>query len=64
MYSIARFHTLCCKNELFFLQVISVFALVEVQLQADGAPLKYSAVLKRPNADTSWVCFFIRDTDG
>ncbi|XP_042354169.1 DIS3-like exonuclease 2 [Plectropomus leopardus] len=29
-------------------QVISIFTLVEVQLKADGAPLKYSAVLKRP----------------
>ncbi|KAM6948751.1 DIS3-like exonuclease 2 [Aplochiton taeniatus] len=29
-------------------QVISVFTLVEVQLQADGAPMKYSAVLRRP----------------
>ncbi|XP_039999974.1 DIS3-like exonuclease 2 isoform X2 [Xiphias gladius] len=30
-------------------QVISVFALVEVQLKADSAPMKYSAVLKRPD---------------
>ncbi|XP_041848575.1 DIS3-like exonuclease 2 [Melanotaenia boesemani] len=29
-------------------QVISIFSLVEVQLQADGAPMKYKAVLKRP----------------
>ncbi|XP_074506588.1 DIS3-like exonuclease 2 isoform X2 [Sebastes fasciatus] len=29
-------------------QVISIFTLVEVQLKADGAPMKYSAVLKRP----------------
>ena len=30
------------------LQVISVFSLVEVQLRADEAALKYSALLKRP----------------
>uniref|UniRef100_A0A4W6BXV3 DIS3-like exonuclease 2 n=1 Tax=Lates calcarifer TaxID=8187 RepID=A0A4W6BXV3_LATCA len=30
-------------------QVISVFTLVEVQLKADNAPMKYSAVLKRPD---------------
>ncbi|XP_068434706.1 DIS3-like exonuclease 2 isoform X2 [Clinocottus analis] len=29
-------------------QVISIFSLVEVQLKADAAPMKYSAVLKRP----------------
>uniref|UniRef100_H3CR27 DIS3-like exonuclease 2 n=1 Tax=Tetraodon nigroviridis TaxID=99883 RepID=H3CR27_TETNG len=29
-------------------QVISLFTLVEVQLRVDGAPLKYSAVLQRP----------------
>uniref|UniRef100_A0A665UJL1 DIS3-like exonuclease 2 n=1 Tax=Echeneis naucrates TaxID=173247 RepID=A0A665UJL1_ECHNA len=29
-------------------QVISVFTLVEVQLKADNAPMKYSAMLKRP----------------
>ncbi|XP_029971606.1 DIS3-like exonuclease 2 isoform X2 [Salarias fasciatus] len=29
-------------------QVISVFTLVDVQLKADGAPMKYSAELKRP----------------
>uniref|UniRef100_A0A8C4DUZ8 DIS3-like exonuclease 2 n=1 Tax=Dicentrarchus labrax TaxID=13489 RepID=A0A8C4DUZ8_DICLA len=29
-------------------QVISIFTLVEVQLKADSAPMKYSAVLKRP----------------
>lgn len=29
-------------------QTISIFTLVGVQLQADGAPMKYSAVLKRP----------------
>uniref|UniRef100_A0AAQ5ZSR6 DIS3-like exonuclease 2 n=1 Tax=Amphiprion ocellaris TaxID=80972 RepID=A0AAQ5ZSR6_AMPOC len=29
-------------------QVISIFTLVEVQLKADGAPMKYSALLKRP----------------
>lgn len=32
----------------FRFQVISIFTLVEVQLKADGAPMKYSAVLKRP----------------
>nr|XP_061795351.1 DIS3-like exonuclease 2 [Nerophis lumbriciformis] len=30
-------------------QVISIFALVEVELKADGVPMKYSALLKRPN---------------
>nr|XP_040027407.1 DIS3-like exonuclease 2 isoform X1 [Gasterosteus aculeatus aculeatus]XP_040027408.1 DIS3-like exonuclease 2 isoform X1 [Gasterosteus aculeatus aculeatus] len=34
-------------------QVISVFTLVEVQLKADGAPMKYSAVLKRPEESKS-----------
>ncbi|KAM9323650.1 DIS3-like exonuclease 2 [Pholidichthys leucotaenia] len=34
-------------------QVISIFTLVDVQLKADGAPLKYSAVLKRPENSTS-----------
>ncbi|XP_034744107.1 DIS3-like exonuclease 2 isoform X2 [Etheostoma cragini] len=34
-------------------QVISIFTLVEVQLKADGAPMKYSAVLKRPEEDNS-----------
>ncbi|XP_078143582.1 DIS3-like exonuclease 2 [Centroberyx gerrardi] len=34
-------------------QVISVFTLVEVQLRADGAPMKYSAVLKRPDENGS-----------
>ncbi|CAN9503072.1 unnamed protein product [Ophioblennius macclurei] len=29
-------------------QVISIFTLVDVQLKADGAPMKYSAELKRP----------------
>ncbi|XP_061588980.1 DIS3-like exonuclease 2 [Cololabis saira] len=29
-------------------QVISIFSLVDVQLKADAAPLKYKAVLKRP----------------
>uniref|UniRef100_A0A8C2WLH2 DIS3-like exonuclease 2 n=1 Tax=Cyclopterus lumpus TaxID=8103 RepID=A0A8C2WLH2_CYCLU len=29
-------------------QEIALFTLVEVQLKADGAPMKYSAVLKRP----------------
>ncbi|GAA6222449.1 DIS3-like exonuclease 2 isoform X1 [Lates japonicus] len=32
-------------------QVISVFTLVEVQLKADNAPMKYSAVLKRPDSN-------------
>lgn len=30
-------------------QEISIFTLVNVQLKADGAPMKYSAVLKRPS---------------
>lgn len=30
-------------------QEISIFSLVDVQLRADGAPMKYSAVIKRPN---------------
>ncbi|XP_019963076.2 DIS3-like exonuclease 2 [Paralichthys olivaceus] len=30
-------------------QIISLFTLVEVQLQTDSAPMKYSAVLKRPD---------------
>uniref|UniRef100_A0AAX7W885 DIS3-like exonuclease 2 n=1 Tax=Astatotilapia calliptera TaxID=8154 RepID=A0AAX7W885_ASTCA len=34
-------------------QVISVFTLVEVQLKSDDAPLKYSAVLKRPEDSAS-----------
>nr|XP_057924785.1 DIS3-like exonuclease 2 [Doryrhamphus excisus]XP_057924786.1 DIS3-like exonuclease 2 [Doryrhamphus excisus] len=34
-------------------QVISIFTLVDVQLKADSAPMKYSAVLKRPNANAS-----------
>uniref|UniRef100_A0A4W6C4T4 DIS3-like exonuclease 2 n=1 Tax=Lates calcarifer TaxID=8187 RepID=A0A4W6C4T4_LATCA len=34
-------------------QVISVFTLVEVQLKADNAPMKYSAVLKRPDSNES-----------
>ncbi|XP_078120727.1 DIS3-like exonuclease 2 [Sander vitreus] len=34
-------------------QVISIFTLVEVQLKADGAPMKYSAVLKRPEENES-----------
>ncbi|XP_077415346.1 DIS3-like exonuclease 2 isoform X2 [Vanacampus margaritifer] len=33
-----------------FEQVISIFTLVEVQLKADGMPMKCSASLKRPNA--------------
>uniref|UniRef100_A0A3Q3INJ6 DIS3-like exonuclease 2 n=1 Tax=Monopterus albus TaxID=43700 RepID=A0A3Q3INJ6_MONAL len=33
--------------------VISVFSLVEVQLKADSAPMKYSAVLKRPDDSRS-----------
>ncbi|KAI3375239.1 hypothetical protein L3Q82_021745, partial [Scortum barcoo] len=32
-------------------QIISIFTLVEVQLKADTAPMKYSAVLKRPEED-------------
>ncbi|XP_016114451.1 DIS3-like exonuclease 2 [Sinocyclocheilus grahami] len=31
-------------------QEISIFTLLDVQLKADGAPMKYSAVLKRPSA--------------
>ncbi|XP_070775181.1 DIS3-like exonuclease 2 [Enoplosus armatus] len=34
-------------------QVISIFTLVEVQLKADSAPMKYSAVLKRPEENGS-----------
>lgn len=34
-------------------QVISIFTLVEVQLKADSAPMKYSAVLKRPDENGS-----------
>ncbi|XP_034558408.1 DIS3-like exonuclease 2 isoform X2 [Notolabrus celidotus] len=34
-------------------QVISIFTLVEVQLKADSAPMKYSALLKRPEDDGS-----------
>ncbi|XP_038574530.1 DIS3-like exonuclease 2 isoform X2 [Micropterus salmoides] len=34
-------------------QVISIFTLVEVQLKADSAPMKYSAVLKRPEENAS-----------
>ncbi|KAG7525593.1 DIS3-like exonuclease 2 [Solea senegalensis] len=34
-------------------QIISIFTLVEVQLKADAAPMKYSAVLKRPDDDQS-----------
>ncbi|XP_040911507.1 DIS3-like exonuclease 2 [Toxotes jaculatrix] len=30
-------------------QVVSIFTLVDVQLKADSAPMKYSAVLKRPD---------------
>uniref|UniRef100_A0A7N8Y1A7 DIS3-like exonuclease 2 n=1 Tax=Mastacembelus armatus TaxID=205130 RepID=A0A7N8Y1A7_9TELE len=33
----------------FLQQIISVFTLVEVQLKADSVPMKYSAVLKRPD---------------
>ncbi|KAM3866069.1 DIS3-like exonuclease 2 [Diretmus argenteus] len=36
-------------------QVISIFTLVEVQLRADGAPMKYSAVLKRPDENRSEI---------
>lgn len=32
-------------------QIVSIFTLVKVQLQADGAPMKYSAVLKRPEGN-------------
>lgn len=35
----------------FFPQIISLFTLVQVQLKADGAPLKYSTVLKRSDVD-------------
>ncbi|KAM9844322.1 DIS3-like exonuclease 2 isoform 1-T2 [Aulostomus maculatus] len=34
-------------------QVISIFTLVEVQLKADNAPMKYSAVLRRPGGRAS-----------
>ncbi|XP_038134792.1 DIS3-like exonuclease 2 isoform X1 [Cyprinodon tularosa] len=34
-------------------QVISIFSVVEVQLKADEAPLKYSAILKRPENSAS-----------
>ncbi|XP_059200802.1 DIS3-like exonuclease 2 [Centropristis striata] len=34
-------------------QIISIFTLVEVQLKAEGAPMKYSAVLKRPELNES-----------
>ncbi|XP_047446255.1 DIS3-like exonuclease 2 [Mugil cephalus] len=34
-------------------QVISIFTLVEVQLQSDNAPMKYSAALKRPEDSRS-----------
>ncbi|XP_051990669.1 DIS3-like exonuclease 2 [Xyrauchen texanus] len=33
-------------------QEISIFTLLNVQLKADGAPMKYSAVLKRPSDNT------------
>lgn len=36
---------LCCA------QVVTIFSLVEVVLQAETAALKYSAVLKRPGTD-------------
>uniref|UniRef100_A0A8C0BE11 RNB domain-containing protein n=1 Tax=Buteo japonicus TaxID=224669 RepID=A0A8C0BE11_9AVES len=32
-------------------QVITIFTLVEVMLTSDGVPLKYSALLKRPNSE-------------
>ncbi|KAM4605590.1 DIS3-like exonuclease 2 isoform 2-T2 [Polymixia lowei] len=35
-------------------QVISIFTLVEVQLKADSAAMKYSAVLKRPDENGSY----------
>lgn len=34
-------------------QIISIFTLVKVQLQADGGPMKYSAVLQRPDKSDS-----------
>lgn len=34
-------------------QVISLFTLVEVQLKADGAAMKYSAALQRPEESRS-----------
>uniref|UniRef100_A0A3Q3AG66 DIS3-like exonuclease 2 n=1 Tax=Kryptolebias marmoratus TaxID=37003 RepID=A0A3Q3AG66_KRYMA len=34
-------------------QTISIFSLVEVQLRTDASPLKYSAVLKRPESGES-----------
>lgn len=33
------------------LKVITIFTLVEVVLMSDGAPLKYSALLKRPSLE-------------
>lgn len=33
------------------MKVITIFTLVEVVLTADGGPLKYSALLKRPSLD-------------
>uniref|UniRef100_A0A7N8XGI7 DIS3-like exonuclease 2 n=1 Tax=Mastacembelus armatus TaxID=205130 RepID=A0A7N8XGI7_9TELE len=36
-------------------QIISVFTLVEVQLKADSVPMKYSAVLKRPDNNQSQI---------
>lgn len=37
-----------CKDSIK--QEISIFTLLNVQLKADGAPMKYSATLKRPSA--------------
>lgn len=37
----------------FHLQVISIFTLVKVQLKADVAPMKYSAMLQRPEENES-----------
>lgn len=44
-------------NHLLFscLQIISIFTLVDVQLKADNAPMKYSAMLKRPDENASWT---------
>lgn len=36
---------------LSFPKVITLFTLVDVVLKADNAPLKYSAVLKRPGPE-------------
>uniref|UniRef100_A0AAX7TLQ7 DIS3-like exonuclease 2 n=1 Tax=Astatotilapia calliptera TaxID=8154 RepID=A0AAX7TLQ7_ASTCA len=49
-----------CKNFLS-VQVISVFTLVEVQLKSDDAPLKYSAVLKRPEDSEHFLLLVARN---